>query len=102
MKKIIFAWAMFLIISLCSIGFLQHLENKNSAEAMPSAEQSVQYTVKTHNGRVAVFVGNEDIPLKYLAIDISYLREYDKKQFEAGIRLDSLKDVLMLEEDFSS
>jgi len=102
MKKIIFAWSMFVVIAILSVGLLQYAENKSSAEAMPSAEQSVQYTVKEHNGRIAVFVGNEAIPIKYLEIDVSNLREYDKKQFETGITLDTLKDVLILEEDFSS
>lgn len=102
MKKIFLAWIICLITAVCCIGVLQLEENKNSAEAMPSAEQNVQYVVKLHNNKVAVFVGDEEIPVKYLEIDVSNLREYDRKQFETGIRLDTLKEVLILEEDFSS
>lgn len=102
MKKIFLAWIVCLVTAVCSIGALQLQQNKNSAEAMPSAEQVVQYIVKLYNGRIAVFTGGEEIPVKYLEIDVSNLREYDKKQFETGIVLNTLKEVFMLEEDFSS
>lgn len=75
-------------------------ENDSMAQNLEAAK-TPGYTVREYNGKIAVFSGNDDIPVKILNIDVGNLREYDKKQFETGINLDSMREVLMLEEDFS-
>mgnify|MGYP004522905979 CR=1 FL=1 len=75
-------------------------ENDSMAQNSEAAK-TAGYTVREYNGKIAVFSGNDDIPVKILNIDAGSLREYDKKQFETGITLDSMREVLMLEEDFS-
>lgn len=105
MKKFALIVGVVLVLFLYGVGVLQVYEYKNSAGATQSAEQvktEAKYIVKEHNGQIAVFVGDDTIPIKILNIDVSQLREYDKQQFKKGITLNTLSDVLMLEEDFSS
>lgn len=105
MKKALFGFMVIFALFIYSVGLLQFAEKKQSAEAKHSAEQVenlTRFIVKEYNGEIAVFVENETVPLRFLNINTTYLTKYDKLQFEKGILLDSIEEVLLLEEDFNS
>ncbi len=70
--------------------------------------QSKEITVKTHyiakesDGAIRVFTEGDETPIRALNISIENLRQSDRQKFIDGIRLDTLEDVIQLEEDFSS
>ena len=104
MKKFLISAAVIFTLLFYGAAVIEFSDRRNSAGAdsnQTPAAQTVKYTVKEYRGKIAVFVGNEDIPVKVLDIDTNGLREYDRAQFEKGITLDSMRDVLLLEEDFS-
>ena len=105
MRKFTVIIAVFLITFSCIAGFFTTEHEKKSAQSYQLAEQvktETKYLVKEHNGDIAVFVGEDDMPVKILNIDFDGLREYDKQQFKKGLSLKSLYEVLLLEEDFNS
>ena len=105
MRKITVIVAVILIISSCFAGYFTINYKKNPAEVNELTQQvktETKYVVKEHNGEIAVFVGEDKIPVKILNIDFDGLREYDKQQFKKGLTLNTLYEVLLLEEDFNS
>ncbi|MBO7208541.1 MAG: hypothetical protein J6V58_02260 [Clostridia bacterium] len=105
MRKITVIVAVILIISSCFAGGVTINYKKKSAEVNEPAQQvktETKYVVKEHNGEIGVFVGEDKIPVKILNIDFDGLREYDKQQFKKGLTLNTLYEVLLLEEDFNS
>ena len=60
-----------------------------------------KFIVREYNDQIAVFVENQTVPLRFLNINTSYLTQYDKLQFEKGILLNSIEEVLLLDEDFN-
>ena len=70
--------------------------------------ESKEITVKTHyivkefEGAIRVFADGNDAPIRALNIRIENLRQSDREKFKEGINLDTLEDVIQLEEDFSS
>ena len=54
------------------------------------------------NGKIYVFGEDLKTPQKMLGIDYNSLREYDKKKFKEGIKINSMEALIRLEEDFAS
>ena len=105
MKKMLFGFMVVATLFIYSVSLLQFAEKKQSAEAKHSAEQVqnlTKFIVKEYNGEIAVFIENEAVPLRFLNINISHLTDYDKNQFKQGVSLNSIEEVLLLEEDFNS
>ncbi len=103
MKKILFGIMVVIALAVYSVGLMQFADKKQSAEARHTAEEvNAKYIAKEHNGKIAVFIEADKTPFKILKIDIDNLTAYDKKQFAVGIPLNSIEEVLLLEEDFSS
>ncbi|MBQ2753919.1 MAG: hypothetical protein IJF30_00510 [Clostridia bacterium] len=101
MRKITVIIAVILIISACfTINFKKKYDEVT--EEAQQVKTETKYVVKEHNGEIAVFVGEDKIPVKILNIDFDGLREYDKQQFKKGLTLNTLYEVLLLEEDFNS
>ena len=99
--KLLVIIAVILIISACfTINFKK--EYDEVTEEAQQVKTETKYVVKEHKGEIAVFVGEDKIPVKILNIDFDGLREYDKQQFKKGLTLNTLYEVLLLEEDFNS
>lgn len=58
------------------------------------------YTIKSENKSILVYNSENEV-VKKLEIDYNSLRDYDKKQFDEGITVDTLEDVYHIAEDFS-
>lgn len=58
------------------------------------------YTIKSENSDINVYNSDNEI-IRQLNIDYDSLREYDKKQFDDGIVVESLEEVYHIAEDFS-
>ena len=59
------------------------------------------YTVKAMENNIYLYDKNNNI-LDKLNINYNNLREYDKKQFEIGIKITDMSGVYQLIEDFSN
>lgn len=60
------------------------------------------YTVREHNGVVAVFTDNGEAPVFETDIPIDGLRQTDRQLLANGINLASYREVLSVLEDFGS
>ena len=58
------------------------------------------YTIRSENSDINVYNSDNEI-IRQLNIDYDSLREYDKKQFDDGIVVESLEEVYHIAEDFS-
>ncbi|MBE6949323.1 MAG: hypothetical protein E7456_05700 [Ruminococcaceae bacterium] len=70
--------------------------------AVETAAVSEEYTIREHNGMVAVFRSGEDVPLLKTDIPVDGLRTADRELMERGIALESYTEVLYMLEDFDS
>ncbi|NLB80524.1 MAG: hypothetical protein GX800_02665 [Clostridiaceae bacterium] len=73
-----------------------------SNSATTQTAQKGQYVVKEHDGKIAVFEKGNAAPKKTLNIEVATLRQYDRLRFKEGVTVNSLYELSMLEEDFSS
>ena len=58
------------------------------------------YIVREYNGVIAVFELYVDMPQRVLSIDVSTLRTRDLERFRQGVTVNSLTELMELEEDF--
>jgi hypothetical protein len=81
------------------------VEHDTKAAQSQSPEQSQSpalYTLREYRGKVAVFTGGfDEIPAIETDIDVSGLREYDRKLLSDGIPVEAYEGVLRLLEDFA-
>ena len=79
--------------------------NKEEVEIKPenTTKETVKdyYIVKKYQNNIFLYDNKNNI-LKKLDINYNDLREYDKKQFTAGIKLPDISSVNQLIEDFSN
>lgn len=60
------------------------------------------YIVKEYEGAIRVFAEGSEAPIRALNIREENLTQSDRQKFVEGIKLETLEDVIQLEEDFSS
>lgn len=74
------------------------------AECMTESESdSESYILKEYEGHVAVYMGNEpNKPVTVTGIQVSTLREMDRKLLQTGIKIASHDRLMMTIEDLGS
>jgi hypothetical protein len=96
-----------MICAVCSAAFstVRYVQEENSnktAECMTETD-SVSYVLKEYEGHVAVFMANDlNNPVTVTDIQVSTLRELDKKLMETGMTIDSRERLMMTLEDLGS
>lgn len=60
------------------------------------------YLVKEYEGKVAVFVGEEEIPDMVLDLYVQYLPPYDQQQLKQGVPVADYPALVRLLEDYAS
>ena len=76
-------------------------KTEEKIENTPKELDSNHYIVKTYQNNIFLF-DNENNIVKKLDINYNDLREYDKKQFNSGIKLPDISSVYQLIEDFTN
>lgn len=93
------------VLSFAVLSLQSKRQNVDEPDRQPtdiSAEQA-GYCVKSHNGKIAVFIDGEVEPIHTL--DSPYVRdlpEYDRKLLETGITADSNAELLKILEDYDN
>ena len=72
-----------------------------------SQEESVSapeggYLVKEYEGKVAVFVGEEETPGLVLDLYVQYLPEYDQRELARGVPVEDYPQPVRLLQDYTS
>lgn len=76
-------------------------ENTYSDSVPPGSEN--RYVLRDYEGYVAIFVENEPkLPMTVTDIQVSTLRELDRKMLVTGMKIDSHEELVMLLEDLGS
>lgn len=73
------------------------LSQEKQAEAQ---QESGIYTVKEHNGIIAVFKGNEQLSIMHTKVPVSNLPSEDKSLLKKGVEFSSYKDMLFFLENY--
>jgi len=84
-------------------GLIMGSGNNVNAAVTQAPEGQARYTLKEHNGFIAVFC--DDIygePMIETDISTAMLRTVDKEKLASGINADSYEQILSLLEDFGS
>ena len=79
----------------------EHTKSDEIISAKSEKNTEEKYTIKAENGVIYVFNSDKDI-IKTLNINYNQLREYDKKEFDKGVTVTSLEEILRIIEDFSN
>lgn len=107
-KKIFFTILAALTISgfiiICTMGQSVHRHKvETKTEAIAAAEKEApMYTVREHEGRIAVFRGSDDSPYKFIDFDMSLLSDFDRQQLSEGIALNSDAELKAYIQDMTS
>ena len=78
------------------------LVTQPSSDRQGATTAAQQYIVRAENGKVAVFPESYGLPEIETGIDISQLREYDRRLLEQGIAIEGYENMVGLLEDFSN
>ena len=92
-------------IFLAAFTFVDYGEAKSAKDAVDCMAQgeAVCYVLREYEGQVAIFLENEPVsPLTVTDIQVSTLRELDRKLLETGIKLYSKERLMMTLEDLGS
>lgn len=74
-------------------------ESDNSTE---SGENTQTYTVKTFQGRIGVFAGTDETPIRILDVEVAALPEDDQTTLTNGIPAESRSALRRILEDYES
>ena len=87
-----------------TVEMLETVSGVEKSEAPPAASQAQEsgYLLKTHNGRLAVFLPGKVEPEMELDVLVKYLPDYDRALLEQGIQVDDYSALVSLIEDYSS
>lgn len=92
-------------VSSAAFSTVKYVQKENSdkaAECMTETD-SKSYVLKEYEGHVAVFMANDlKNPVTVTGIQVSTLREMDKKLMETGMTIDSRERLMMTLEDLGS
>lgn len=77
------------------------MKKKQLTNLLCSAMLAV-YLLGIHDGKVALWKGEDPEPVKVFPYSASLLPEDARKQLEAGIPIDSIKELRQLIEDYFS
>ncbi len=78
-------------------------ENSNATAECMSETDSGSYILKEYEGHVAVYMANDlKNPITVTDIQVSTLRELDKKLMQTGMKIDSRERLMMTLEDLGS
>lgn len=75
---------------------------KNIESSISETQAEIGFTLKLHDGELAVFRGNSETPYRLLGISESVMTEFDRKQLETGIFVQTQKELDRLIEDYTS
>lgn len=90
------------IAAFSTVRYVQEENNGAAAECMTETD-SQSYILKEYEGHVAVFMANDlENPVTVTDIQVSTLRELDKKLMETGMKIDSRDRLMMTLEDLGS
>ena len=98
---IILASLTMLIYSFALLQIGMNIGKANQEQPLQAVTTN-SYIVKEYNNMIAVFEEGSDVPQKVLDIDVTTLRNQDRLRFQEGIRVNSLDELIQLEEDFCS
>lgn len=102
MKKILLVYIAIMFTALIiSSNFIDTKENKPNEIKATKTYNEKNYIVKYINNSVVVLDSSDKV-IKTLDIDYNSLRDYDKEQLLAGIRVNDSEDIYQLTEDFTS
>lgn len=106
-KAILYIFGSIVFVMMYSVAMIQTgivIGRASVKTQVESREITVKthYTVKESDGAIRVFTDGNEAPIRALNISIENLRQSDRQKFKEGIVLDTLEDVIQLEEDFSS
>lgn len=91
-------------IIICTMGQTVHrhkVETKTEAIA-PAETEAPMYTVREHEGKIAVFRGSVIFPYKIIDFDMSLLSDFDRQQLSEGIALNSDEELRAYIQDMTS
>lgn len=81
---------------------IHYTANESSSQETPvlSPKEAEIYTVKEHNGVIAVFKQEEQIPVLRKEVQVSALPTQDKELLSKGVSFTSYKDMLFFLENY--
>jgi len=94
--------AMMYSVAMIQTGIVIGKASVNTQVESKTTTVKTGYIVKESEGAIRVFAEGSEAPIRVLNIRAENLTENDKQKFAEGIKLDTLEDVIQLEEDFSS
>ena len=106
-KAVLYIIGSLVFVMMYSVAMIQTgiLIGRSSVKPqVESKETTVKegYIVKESGGAIRIFEDGSETPIRALNIREENLTQSDKQKFIEGIKLDTLEDVIQLEEDFSS
>ena len=102
MKKSNIFWWPYLGIVLFAIFLLTgslHAQY-STTETISQPETTQYFMVRAQGDQVVVCKNNQEIPFMELDISLHTLPEFDRKQIEAGLRLENMTELEQFLEDF--
>ncbi|MGN0525978.1 MAG: BofC C-terminal domain-containing protein [Acutalibacteraceae bacterium] len=102
MKKHILIISFILFFSVTILIYSITQTNNISITAKPQNEVKTQYTLKDYNGRIALFVGDKDIPKEIFNTFTVSLPTEDADNIRKGITVYSEKELNELLENYLS
>lgn len=109
-RRLLFCLA-FTFCFLISVGTISALVPSDSDKLSYNSREIIsptndvneeKYTIKEFFGKVAVFEGNSESPVKITDTAVSSLPDYDKKQLKDGVCAYGEKELKRLLEDYCS
>lgn len=88
--------AIFICLAVLSVSAIS--SHKPNNEGLSSTSE--YYILKDNNGKLAIFKGEDDTPLKQLDVYTELLPERDRTALKSGIRTDTLKQAMQKAEDY--
>ncbi len=99
-KIIAFSVVCILTFAILYVNLDNDIKNQNSQE--PPTVKVEFYTVKEHDGKIAVYKNYDTSPIEIYDSYTSLLPEYDKKLLESGIVIYSKEELQRIIEDYTS
>ena len=92
---------------LCVLVMVFLFSNINSTlDVSPKENQYIQnndyYTIKEYQGKVAVFINEEPVPIDVYESYVYSLPKHDREALSTGIRVESVEDLQKIIEDYTS
>ncbi len=105
-KIAIIGMLVFFAVFLCAFAVIDNIktsDGEETASCLSESQSDTCYVLRDYEGYVAVYVENDPSrPMTVTDIQVSTLRELDKKLLETGLKLYSREKLMMTLEDLGS